>query len=223
MSTKLTKVAKGLVAAGLMAAASAYAASDVGLVRQLAGNVSYDSGSGSMQAKPYMKVRQGDRFSVAAGAQVQVIYFDSGRQESFAGPASFVAGAKQSAVQSGAQPQVKTLPTDVPERIAQTPELLQIAKLGRSGGVAVRGIGTDQRLTLQERSEVSKAQATYEQLRATVAADDIMPEQYLYAVLQDHLLYHDMMPVVQEMSRRQPGNQDVAIMMSYVQSKIASR
>ena len=98
MSTKLTKVAKGLVAAGLMAAASAYAASDVGLVRQLAGNVSYDSGSGSMQAKPYMKVRQGDRFSVAAGAQVQVIYFDSGRQESFAGPASFVAGAKQSAV-----------------------------------------------------------------------------------------------------------------------------
>ncbi len=122
-------------------------------------------------------------------------------------------------MQSGAQPQVSNLPAGVSQKIAQTPELIQIAKLGRSGGVAVRGIGNEKRLTPQQQAEVRQARQTYDQLRASAAADDITPELYLYSVLQDHLLYDDMKQVVAEMQKRKPADPDVAVMAEYVKVK----
>jgi hypothetical protein len=83
----------------------------------------------------------------------------------------------------------------------------------------VRGVGREQRLTPQQQAEVRQAKETYQQLRASAAPDDITPELYLYSVLQDHLLYHDMKPVVEEMARRQPANPDVAELRAYVKVK----
>jgi hypothetical protein len=206
------------------AAFAAIAAEDVGLINQLAGDVSYTSGGSTSKAKAYMKVREGDKFTVPAGAQLRIVYFDGGRQESYTGPASLTTGAKQSAQQSGAQPQVTQLPAGVPQKIAQTPELIQIARLGRSGGVAVRGTQQqEQRLTPQAQAEVRQARQTYDQMRKSSAANDIVPEQYLYAVLQDHLLYEDMKSVVAEMQKRQPSNPDVAVMAEYVKAKTEAK
>ena len=210
---------KTLALAAIFAAANAFAQADVGLINQLAGDVSYTSAGAKAQAKAYMKVREGDRFTLPAGAQLRIVYFKGGRQELFNGPASFTAGAEQSAVQSGAQPQVSNLPSGVTQKIAQTPELIQIAKLGRSGGVAVRGVGGAQRLTPQQQAEVRQARQTYDQLRKTASTDDITPELYLYSVLQDHLLYDDMKQVVAEMQKRKPADPDVAVMAEYVKVK----
>jgi hypothetical protein len=219
----MKKVINGLGWVALLAAFSAFAQTDVGLINHLAGDVAYTSGGTTAKVKPFMKVREGDRFSVPAGAQVRVVYFSGGRQESFGGPAAFTTGTQQSSVQNGAQPQVTTLPSGVPQKIAQTPELVAIAKLGRSGGVAVRGSGRDQRLTPQQQAEVRQARQTYEQLRQTSSADDITPELFLYSVLQDHLLYNDMKTVVSEMQKRQPANPDVAVMADYVKVKTEAR
>jgi hypothetical protein len=218
----MTKIT-GIIAATLLFAAQAFAQSDVGLVNHLAGDVSYTSGANNAKAQAFMKIRDGDRFNVAAGASIRVVYFQGGRQETFSGPAAFTAGAQQSSVQTGAQPQVATLPSGVPQKISQTPELIQIARLGRSGGVAVRGAGGERRLTAQQQAEVRQAKDTYQQMRNTAAQDDITPEIYLYSVLQDHLLYNDMKPVVEEMSRRQPSNADVAELVAYVKAKTETR
>src|SRR3989442_15627961 len=220
----MKKLVGSLGFAAMLAAASALA-NDVGLINHLSGDVSYTSGSSTDKAKPFMKLREGDRVNVAPGAQLRVVYFQGGRQESYAGPASFTAGTQQSTVQSGAQPQVSTLPSGVPQKISQTPELIQIAKLGRSGGVAVRNVpgAVPERLTPQQQAEVRQARQTYDQLRQTAAADDITPELYLYSVLQDHLLYNDMKMVVSEMQRRQPSNPDVAVMVEYVKVKTETR
>jgi hypothetical protein len=210
--------------AAIFAAASAFAADDVGLVNQLNGDVSYQSGASSSKAKPFMKVREGDKFTVPAGAQLRIVYFQGGRQESYAGPASLTAGSQASQQQSGAQPQVTTLPAGVPQKIAQTPELIQIARLGRSGGVAVRGAQQQvQRLSPQAQAEVRQARQTYDQLRKSTVADDITPELYLYSVLQDHLLYDDMKTVVSDMQKRQPKNADVAVMAEYVKVKTEAK
>lgn len=208
-----------VLAAAFAVSSAAYAAGDVGLINQLSGDVTYSSGAQNSKAQAFMKVREGDRFTVPAGGQVRVVYFQGGRQETFAGPSSFTAGTQQSAVQSGAQPQVSVLPSGVPQKISQTPELIQIAKLGRSGGVSVRGTAREQRLTPQQQAEVRSARDTYQKLRSGAAADDITPELYLYSVLQDHLLYNDMKPVVAEMAKRQPGNADVAELVAYVKAK----
>ena len=219
----MKNVLKSLACAALFAAAGAFAADDVGVINQMAGDITYTSAGATAKAKPYMKIREGDRISVPAGAQMRLVYFQGGRQETFSGPASLTAGKQQSSVQSGAQPQVSSLPAGVPQKIAQTPELVAIAKLGRSGGVAVRGVGSEKRLTPQQQAEVRQARQTYDQMRKSTATDDITPELYLYSVLQDHLLYGDMKPVVAEMQKRQPANPDVAAMADYVKVKTEAK
>ena len=108
------------------------------------------------------------------------------------------------------------MPSGVPQKIAQVPELMQIAKLGRSGGVAVRGAGKPPRLTAEQQAEVKTARDTYGKLRKQSPADDITPELYLYSVLQDYLLYDDMKPIVEEMAKRQPANAEVQELVAWV-------
>ena len=207
--------------AGALCACGALAQGDVGLINQLSGDVSYTSAGSTAKARAFMKVREGDRFSAGAGAQVRVVYFEGGRQETHSGPTSFTAGTRQSTVRSGAQPQVSQLPSGVPQKISQTPELIAIARLGSSGGMSGgRGASREQRLTPQQQAEVRQARQTYQDLRKNSAADGVTPELFLYSVLQDHLLYGDMKVVVDEMEKRQPGNPDVAAMRRYVNVKL---
>jgi len=205
---------------GAAAATSAFGqAADVGLVNMLAGDVTYQSDSTAAKARPYMKVRQGDRFSVPAGAQVRVVYFQGGRQETWKGPAAFRAGSQASEPASGTPAEVATLPAAVPQQISQIPELIQIARLGRSGGVQVRGAGAPPRVIEDQQAEVAKAKDTYRAMRAQASPDDITPELYLYSVLQDYLMYEDMKPVVDEMMKRQPANADVQALADYAKTR----
>lgn len=211
-----------LSAAVLGAAVSTYAfgqAADVGLVNLLAGEVTYQSDGAASKARAYMKVRQGDRFNVPAGAQVRVVYFQGGRQETWKGPSAFRAGSQASDPSSGTPAEVATLPAAVPQQISQIPELIQIAKLGRSGGVQVRGAGAAPRVIAEQQADVVRAKDTYRKMRVQTAADDITPELYLYSVLQDYLMYEEMRPVVEEMVKRQPGNPDVQALADYAKTR----
>jgi hypothetical protein len=219
----MKKFLQVLIVSGAAAAFGAFAADDVGLVNQLSGDVSYASTGSIAKAKPFMKIREGDRFTLPAGAQVRVVYFHNGRQEAFKGASTFTVGSQQSTVQSGAKPEISSLPSGVPQKLAQTPDLVQIARLGRSGGVAVRGAGREPRLTPEQQAEVRQARQTYEQLRKSAAADDINPEYYLYSVLQDYLMYDDMKQVVAEMQKRRPSDPDVAVLSEYVKAKTEAK
>lgn len=209
------------IALASLSLGAAAQSSDVGLINQLSGDVSY-AGQGGTEAKAqaFMKVRQGDRFTLPAGAQLRVVYFNGSRQETWKGPASFRAGAQQSEGLSGQAAEAAQLPSGVAQKIAQVPNLVQIAKLGRSGGIAVRGGGKPGRLSSEQLAEVSQAKTTYAQMRQKASAEDITPELYYYSVLQDHLLYDDMKMVTDEMLKRQPGNPEALELAAYVKSRI---
>jgi hypothetical protein len=195
--------------------------SDVGLVNQLSGEVAYTVQGGTQsKAQAFMKVRQGDRFTLSAGAQLRLVYFNGSRQETWKGPASFKAGTQQSEALSGQVAEATQLPSGVAQKIAQVPNLVQIAKLGRSGGIAVRGGGKPGRLSSEQQAEVSEAKATYAQMRQKASAEDITPELYFYSVLQDYLLYDDMKSVTDEMLKRQPGNPEAQELAAYVKNRI---
>jgi len=218
MKTIKTAFSAALVGAAIMVGGAQAQSLDVGLVNMLAGEVSYASeGAAAAKVQAFMKVRQGDRFTVPAGGAVRVVYFQGGRQETWKGPASFKAGARQG--EGGTPTEVTVLPASVPQKIAQVPELIQIAKLGRSGGVAVRGAAKAPRLSAEQQAEVKAAKDTYGKLRSQLGADDITPELYLYSVLQDYLLYDDMRPVVDEMSKRQPTSTEVQELAAWVKSR----
>jgi hypothetical protein len=217
---KLLKSVFAAVSLALALGAGAQS-SDVGLVNQLSGEVS-DAGQGGTQSKAqaFMKVREGDRFTLPDGAQLRLVYFNGSRQETWKGPASFKAGSKQSEALSGQAAEAAQLPSGVAQKIAQVPNLVQIAKLGRSGGIAVRGGGKPGRLSAEQQAEVSQAKTNYALMRQKAAAEDITPELYYYSVLQDHLLYSDMKMVTDEMLKRQPNNPEAQELAAYVKSRI---
>jgi hypothetical protein len=193
----------------LFSFASLLQAEDVGLVNLVAGEVTFTAkGATAEKVKPFMKVRDGDRFQVAKGAQLRVVYFAGARQERWSGPASFRAARDASKPISGSPAEVVALPAGVPQRIARVPELVQNAQLG---GVQLRSgkRAGPKGPRPQGEGALREARATYESLRAKLAADDITAELYLYAVLSEHGLRDEMRGLAQEMQRKQPDNEEV--------------
>jgi hypothetical protein len=190
---------------------------DVGLVNLVSGAVTFSSpGAPPRPVQAFMKLRDGDQVAVAAGGEMRVVFFASGRQERWAGPAGFRAGPDASVPISGAPAEVTQLPAAVQQRIARVPVLTQYAKLG---GIRVRGAARPKAPSAEQQAAVSEARATYEQLRKEAGAEDITPELYLYSALHEFLLYEDMKAVVEEMLRRQPENEDVKALAEWVRSR----
>jgi len=155
---------------------TAEAQEDVGLVNLIAGDVVYQGG----KAKAFMKVREGDRFEVPAGAQLRLIYFAGARQERWQGPASLRAGKRESAPLAGKPAEVALLPASVPQRLARIPQLAQGNSL--FGGVAVRGT-KPAAAPVEGEESLREARATYARLRRELPTDDPTPELFLYAAL----------------------------------------
>ena len=199
-------------------AAFAQSAGDAGMINQLNGEATYQAPGGSSgHATAYMKIREGDVVKVPERSSVRLVYFATGRQEVWRGPAAFTVGAKESAAQSG-QPEVSQLPGGVPAKLAQTPEMMAIAKLGRAGSVTVRGI-PQRTLTTDQQNEVRDARKAYEAMKAGTAADDIMPEIYLYTVIQNYSMYDEMKQLVKTMQTKQPNNEAVRDLDAWVENR----
>ena len=210
------KIVLSLLGWMLLAAAcgGAHAADDVGLLNHLTGEVAYKAPGGSAsRASAFMKVREGDNFRLDPGARLRVVYLDGGRQELWEGPAEFNAGRKQGAVVSGKMT-ASQLPVGVPQALAQTPELLQIVKLGRPGAVTVRGIKPG--MSAEQKLAVQQARDHYRSMSAGAAADDITAELYLLNVLREHSLHEEMRPLAARMLAKQPAQQDVKDIVAWV-------
>lgn len=192
---------------------------DVGLVNLLSGEVDYAArGAAAGKAQAFMRVRDGDRFTVPAAASVRVVYFESARQERWDGPASFRAGRTQGESISGTAAEVVTLPASVPRRIARVPELLQNAKLG---GVQVRSAAVrSPPRTPEDERQIAEARATYAQMRSQAGADDIAPEVFLYAALSEYAMYQEMKTVVEDMLRRQPGSKHAKSLAAWLETRL---
>jgi hypothetical protein len=114
---------------------------DVGLVTRLSGEVTYaEEGAPekSFSGEPFMKVRPGYRFSVAAKSVLQIVYFQNGRQETWGGPASLQVGTMESRGLTDGKdvlPELKTLPSGSASELRRIPALLDRAQ--KYGGTRV--------------------------------------------------------------------------------------
>lgn len=190
---------------------------DVGLVNLVSGDVRFAPVSGaSAPVKPFMRVREGDRFQLALGAQLRVVFFEGSRQERWFGPSSFRAARAQGEAISGAATEITRLPTGVPQRIARIPDLMQNAKLG---GIRVRGGASGAAPEDKPVGTLAEARATYQVMKRALPPDDISPELFYYAALEEHAKYDEMGPVVDEMQRKRPYSADVKALADWVKKR----
>lgn len=203
-------MSRAFAAAILFAPAIACAQADIALVDLVSGDVTYGTPRG--RVTQYMKVRDGDRFTVGRGGQVRLLYFKNATQEHYAGPASFSAGPHGGVLHSGAKPRITSVPAVVPGRLSRIPELVQHAKLG---GVALRGTPKPR----PDDALLVSTRADYDRMRREAAGDDITPELYLFSALADYHRYDEMAGLADEMLRKQPRNEDVKTLAAWVRTQ----
>jgi hypothetical protein len=209
---------------------------DVGLITKLSGGATYwNKGDTQKPAKvrAFMKVRQGDHLKLPAAASLTLLYFASGRQETWKGPATLMAGDQESQVLGGKQPapqpEVKIFPAKASQQMAGVPLPLSPVSMSKSGVIQTMGPkrGTAPKtaapLSLEAQRKIKEAEKVYRDLKKAAAADDVTPELYFFGVLAEYKQYPEMTKVVDIMLQKRPGDVDLKNLQAWVRSQAAGR
>lgn len=190
---------------------------DVGLITRLSGNVTYRNESYQKvpeKAQAFMRIRQGDQLIIPSEAMGQLIYFESGRKETWKGPVVLAVEDRQSSAKAGKraqiQPEVTLLPAEASRTMRSIPLLLRRAGLSRSGTMQVRGLDDSTQKSLElgqdEQTGITLAKENYQILRNRREGDDITPEIYLLGVLAGYDQFQEMEQIILDAQKIQPGN-----------------
>ena len=194
-----------------------YAASEVGMVTQISGKVTYQSASDSKPAdvRNFMKVYEGDMFSLSADSFVQLVYLRSGRKETWKGPGNFKAGDQQGKSQnSSLQPKAGMMDTEKARQIVLLSDNLDPSRLQRTGSTIARGEkkasqAPPRALSEAERKKIADAKQNYQDMLKDADAGDITPELYMFSVFADYDQFTEMKLLLAEMRKKQPDNKDI--------------
>ena len=204
---------------------------DVGLITKLSGEATYwneASQKTPKQAQVFMKIRKGDHLKMASGAALDIVYFQGGRKETWQGPAVIIAEEAASRAESESatkgQVAVAMLPSEASQGLRRIPALLDQARLGRSGGIQVRGPGEDLKKTVvpgkKGQTEIARAREVYQRWREQTSPDDVTPELNLLGTLAEYQQYAEMEKVVQNALERQPNNEALKELEQWVRGKL---
>ncbi len=219
---------------GTAAAPAQTASPDVGLVTQLCGAATYwnqDEQKEPAPVRAFMKVRRGDNLKVDAAAALQLLYFASGRQETWKGPVTLMVGDLESTAAGDQKPlpkpEVQLLPTKVTRRLAGASLPLPRSSLFFSGVTQTRGVKTPEPgttaparpLSAADRGKIKEAEKIYQDLRAKAAADDLTPELFFLAVLAEYQQYPRMEKLIDAMREKRPGDAVLNDLKAWVRSR----
>ncbi len=181
--------------------AHAQAPAYVGLIDRLSGQVVATSAAGArFEPSAFSRLREGDEVRLSAGAEVQIVLFESRRREQWQGPASFRLRAGGSEVLAGKAAQVAEV-KGAPSRVS----LAAAGNVQRIGGLTLRG-GPGR---IPDDATVAQAQADYAEWIKVTHADDILPELYMVGLLQERRDPALLKPYVEVMLKKQPERPEV--------------
>jgi hypothetical protein len=211
-----------MLTAFLAAAAAAQTSlPDVGLITKLSGEVRFSNEAEKKEpakVQAFMKVRRGDRLKLPEAGSLTLLYFASGRQESWKGPGTIIAGDTESAAAAGQQPpsppEVKLLPVKASRQMAGAPPVLTPAELGKSGVIQTMApvcptpekAAVPAPLSGEAQRKIKEAEKLYQELKKGAAADDVTPELYLFGVLAEYKQFPEMLKLIDAMLEKRPGD-----------------
>lgn len=182
------------VAAALTPFAALALTIDNAMITGLRGKVTYQGGNDEKAAVAFMKIKTGDKLTLAKDANAQVVYLENGRQEIWQGPARLTIGATESTSADG-KAEIKILPPYVAKQLAKTPA--HDVK-NRTGMVLMRSIPNPDKLRQVEEN--------YAALKAAAnGADDLTAEVYLLAGLLELREFDKLRAKLDELRGRTPS------------------
>jgi hypothetical protein len=216
----------------LGAVAALAASPDVGMITGLHGEVTYSNEAEKGQpamAQAFMKIRQGDQFKLKGNAVLKVLYFNTGRQETWQGPQTVMAGPGSSEAKGGGQPQVEMVPAKLAGQIKAAPLPLPRSNFQFSG--AIRTMGSQAQapepkpappavIGPQAKQEIAQARKIYRGWRQKAGPEDFTPEMYLLSVLAEYGRYREMDQVITEMRVQKPGDSALKQLQEWVRTQM---
>ncbi len=178
-------------------------AAEVALVMSVQGTVLRLDGAKQVPIEAFVKLKSGDRLQLDNASRLQLVYFKTGRQETWSGSGNLIMAAKESQAEGLPAPQVKTLPLVMVKQLARTPAL---DSQGRGGVTRLRSIPTE--------DAIAKLDTTYRELKSKAAGDDLAPEMYLLSGLYEMRQLDRVEVLLGEMKQGRPKNLEAALLIS---------
>ena len=161
-------------------------------------------------AAAFTRLRVGDRVQVGADGALQMVYFQSARQESWQGSVRLEIGDGESKATGGAAPQVRQLPAMLVRQLVKTPTA---DASGRVGAVRMRSIVPP--------DAAAKLEENYEGLKRQTDAADRTPELYLLAGLYELKEYERIEGLLRRWTESAPGDAELAAMREHYTQAIS--
>lgn len=184
----------------------AMAAGEVALVTALQGTVSRVLAQGRQPVEAFVKLKQGDLLALESGARLQIVYFSSGRQETWGGGGRLEIGGDQGMPFGLGNPGVKVLPPAMVKQIAKTPTL---DSQGRAGMTRLRSLGAGE--------SVASIENTYKRMRMEADRSDLAPELYLLSSMFELREFERVEQVLMDLQGSRPGNPEVKLLVGLYQ------
>ncbi len=152
---------------------------------------------------PFSKLRVGDTLTLPPGASLEIVYFTTGRRESWTGPVELTIAEAAAKASTGQAPQV--LQTD-PVLGRQLQELPSVIRRGARGPVRSGGDGVDPRSLLdqEELAAVQAATTRYNALCKAFPPRDVLPDICYATVLRTYGLDAEADAVLKQARGRCP-------------------
>lgn len=193
----------------LLAPVAARAENEVALVTAVQGSVHRVSPQGKQPVEAFVKLRRDDLLALDKGVRLQLVYFATGRQETWHGGGRLEIGGGESRSFGVGEPVVKTLPAAMVRQIAKTPTL---DGQGRAGMTRLRAISTPE--------GVAGIEANYKRLRMEADRGDLAPELYLLSSMFELKEFERVEQALGELQANHPGSQEAKLLVALYQKAI---
>ena len=178
-------------------------AAEVALVTAVQGRVMRLADAAPAPVEAFVKLKEGDRLSLEKDTRLQLVYFENGRQETWAGPGRLEMTARESKATGLPAAQVKSLPLVMARQLARTPAL---DSQGRGGVTRLRAVrGPD---------AIAKLEETYQDLRTRAGRDELEPEMYLLSALYELRELERVEKLLGSLQQDWPNNPEAALLIS---------
>lgn len=196
-----------LLATGSIAVAADGA--DVAMVTSLQGGASRMTLQGPQAVQAFVRLKHGDLLALDRDTRLQIVYFDSGRQETWQGGGRLEV-TKVEGIAYGLPPAtVKVLPAVMVKQISRTPAL---DSQGRAGMMRLRSVATAE--------DIGKIENNYKRMRMEADRNDLNPELYLLSAMFEIKELERIEQILGELKATRPGNPEVGLLVALYQKAL---
>ena len=176
---------------------------EVAMVTLLQGSVSRSSPMGKQPVESFTKLRHGDLLVLDRESRLQIVYFESGRQETWLGRGRLEITKSESTAFGLPPAEVKILPAVVVGQIAKTPAL---DSQSRGGMMRLRSVASA--------TDVERIEENYKRLRLEASPNDFNPDLYLLSSMFEIRELDRVEQALADLQKRHRGNPDVGVVVA---------